>query len=367
VKKTLRGRAGVATVQVQAVVLGATSTFDIAGPRRFSVINQVKDALEKGDTGKVDSMINGNQVIFRHMDEHIALIDAELAKDQPDESLVNVMRRQMSDGEVEDQGEKYTIIPLEGREFFDDAGTRKNPNYGKPMNYADRRRMFLLGRTISKTEVSMPKLMVVEARLDQCYLWDANPWDLVEGFGLRVRESGEVEKLATTRNTEWKIQSAEQLDELVKELNIVGTDTDKTRCELLLSAPESFQLTITQISEMYGQKPWADLMKDYDRFHIIGGDLLSKSDITIGFRNEFLAEGTEPDNMDYESKSINFWIPEDLEDQWNQFGNGSRVYFGGQLAERPVWDEEAGAISQETAPCLVVTCFAVVPELKEEP
>ncbi|MCK5617620.1 hypothetical protein KAR91_87960 [Candidatus Pacearchaeota archaeon] len=367
-KRSVRGRAAAATVRVQAISLHATNTFDIAGRRRWDTINGVKDALTKGNDAKIEELINAGSLLMRPLAEHQNLIDTELAKQESDESLVNFYRRQQTDGEIVEGDEKYVAIPLETREFFDDAGTRKNPNFGKPMNYADRRRIFLLGRTVSAKEVSDPALMVVEARLDQCYNFEALPWQLIEGFALRVRSANADQiLLATTRETEWKNGTVESMSELLKALDVTDIESDQSRCEILLSAPEELQKSINDIYGIYGSADWSKLMNDYDRFTIIAADLMSKSDITIGFRDEFLAEGTTPDDMEFESKVMNFWVPKVLEEQWNKFGNGSRVIFGGQLVDRQIWDAEERKMSEETAPQLTATCFAVIPEYKEEP
>ena len=375
-KRSFRGRVGAATVRLEAISLYATNTFDIAGKRRWEVINSVKNSLEKGNDSKVEELINAGALLMRPLSEQVNLIDQEIfkAENEKDEekkadiqAVVNFYRRQRTDGEVGDGDDRYIIIPLETREFFDDAGTRKNQNFGKPMNYADRRRIFLLGRTITSQEVSEPALIVVEARLDQCYNFEVDPWQQVEGFSLRVRSVKEdLILLSTTRGTEWKTEGIE-LPELLEALDIKEVESEQSRCEILLSAPDEFQLTINDVYKMYGTPEWSKLMDNYDRFHIISADLMSKTPFTIGFRDEYLAEGTVPDDMEAESKAMNFWTGKDQEEAWLKFGNGSRIIFGGQLTDRRLWDEEAGAISEDTGPCLVATVFVPIPEYREEP
>lgn len=375
VKQSLRGRPGVRTVKIEGVVLGATDIIDIAGGRRFNVINTIKDHLQKGNTGAIEEMLNSNEAYLTPLTQHKESIDAELAslENAPDDRAketiqgrVNTLRRQEADGSVEDQGEMYVIVPLETRQFFDDAGTRSNPNYGKPVNYADRRRMYIIGRTVEKKEVSLPKLLVIEARLDQCYNWEANHWDIIDGFTLRVISDDEEKAyLRTTRQTAWKVK--DESPELLKELGIEDLNDEESRCHLLLSAPEEFQLTISAVYGMYGKKEWKELMTNWDRFHIIVADLLNKSDITLGFRNQYLGEGDEPDSMEYGSKTLNFWVNEGDEDPWSKFGVQSRVIFGGMLQDRQIWDSEESAMSDETAPCMDVAVFVPIPEYKEEP
>lgn len=380
VKKGLRGRTGAAMVRIQAISLYATPIFDIAGKRRYAVINSVKDAVTKGEENVIEELITSNQLVIKPMAEFNSMIDEELAKLEgldPIEDTdriteingnVNFFRRQKEDGTFKDKNKDYVILPLETREFFDDAGTRKNPNFGNPMNYADRRRIFLLGRTVTSKEVGLPTLLVVEARLDQCYNFNAKPWTLVEGFDIRVRRgsTADVTLLSTSRSTEWKVKTEKEMADLLAELEVPNISESQHQVSLLLSG-KPYITTIDEIWEMYGTAEWTKLMSNYDRFTIVVADLMTKLDFPIGFMEQFLAEGTTPESTAFESKAMNFWVGKDQEDQWKTFGNGSRIVFAGQLVDRNIWDEEAGAISDETAPALAATCFTAVPEYLEEP
>lgn len=388
VKQRIRGRAVGPTINVEGIVLDASPIFDIAGPRRFRTINTVSRYMQESNDAAIDKLIADGEVIIETREVHNERIDLELTKEKPDTLFVNQMRRQAEDGSVISEGTEYVIVPLETRKFFDQEGKRPNPNYGKPVNYADRRRIFMIGRTVSKDEVGLPKLLVIEARLDQCYNWNIPGWSLVEGFKLRVREEKDEQiLLSTTRDTDWKQVTLEDKTEFLQEIKIDDLDSDEARVQLLLSAPEEFQMTIDDIWEMYdlaytdpkdkpatekkkirdAKKKWDDLMSNWDRFHIIIADLLNKSNIGLGFRSNFLGEGTQPDSLDLESKSMNFWVDNKHEDYWNSFGAASRVVFGGNLADRPIWDSEEGRMSDTTAPQMDVIVFAPIPEYREEP